>query len=86
MNTRCKPPVPVGSHLLCGAKEIGEYLGLSARATYYLVDKGRIPPVFRMGGRRIYSQRDALHTWLAEQMRSGHAIGHDSSGSTTAAR
>ncbi|KAA0122080.1 DNA-binding protein [Methylobacterium sp. P1-11] len=74
MNTRCKPPVPVGNPLLVGARELGAFLGLSPRSVYFLVAKGRIAPVFRLGGRRMYAERNALQAWLADQMRSGQAV------------
>jgi hypothetical protein len=48
MDVKYPTPAPVGSPLLSGAREIAECLGLSRRETYYLIQKGRIGPVFRL--------------------------------------
>jgi hypothetical protein len=39
--------------ILDGAKQISDFCGHSERRTYYLVDKGELPGVFKQGTRLI---------------------------------
>lgn len=41
--------VPLASDLLRGTKKIAEFLGLTPRQTYHLIEKKELP-VFKMGG------------------------------------
>lgn len=61
-------PDPVGE-LLCGAKSIARFLGLSPRQTVYLIERNRVP-IWREG-RRIFARRASLEAWSKEREKTG---------------
>jgi excisionase family DNA binding protein len=54
-----------GADLLYGVPAIAEFMSLSDRQIYYLIERGNLPS-FKIGG-RVCARRSTLATWLAEQ-------------------
>lgn len=50
-------------------EEVANWLGISRKALYNMLDRGQIPAsaVFRIGGRRLRFDEHRLKDWIAEQ-------------------
>jgi len=57
---------PVGNNLplLLSISQTMELLGLPRRTLYGLMDRGALPPSFKLGGRRVFRRAD-LEKWIA---------------------
>jgi len=49
-----------------GAQEIADYLQLTRRAVYHLIETGRLP-VFRLGTSRVHARQETLDRYIREQ-------------------
>jgi excisionase family DNA binding protein len=57
------PHMPDDAALLLTIDQTGKLLGIPRRSLYSLMNVGKLPPSFKLGGKRVF-RRDDLTRWV----------------------